>query len=118
MARARSDCDGCFISTYTWEVLRSTSSDQAQLFADPFEGVQRVLQILARVRGGHERPDSGLVARDGREGDRLGEHALLEQAVRKSIGFGAVAGDHRRDRALAQAGVEAKTLEACFEEPR
>ena len=41
----------------------------------------------------------GLVLGDGREGDSLGEDALLEQAIRELHRESAVAGDDRRDRA-------------------
>ena len=82
------------------------------------EHVERELQLVARVRGRDDGADARLVARDGRKRDALREDALLEQPVRQLHRQRALADDHRRDRALAQAGVEAERLQAGLEEPR
>ena len=50
--------------------------------------------------------------------DALREDALLEQPIRQLHRQRAVADDDRRDRALADAGVEAERLQARLEEAR
>ena len=47
----------------------------------PVERLERPVELLVGVGGGHDRPDPGLVERDGREDDRLREDALLEQPL-------------------------------------
>ena len=53
-----------------------------------------------------------LSLRHGREADALGEHALLEQPIGQRHRERRLADDHRRDRALAGARVEAERLRA------
>ena len=66
--------------------------------------------------GGDDRPHPGLVARDRWEPDALREDALLEQSIRQRHRATGLAGDDRRDRAFAHAGVEAQLLKALLEE--
>ena len=70
------------------------------------------------MRGGDDRADASLVARDRRKSDPLREHAFLKQPVRQLHRERPVAGDDRRNGTLAQAGVEAQRLQAGLEEPR
>src|SRR5690606_2474389 len=91
---------------------------EPELLSDLREGVERVLQVLPRVRRRDDGADARLVAGDGREGDPLREHPLLEEPVRQRHRLRAVAGDDRRDRALADPRVEPEALQAGLEEPR
>ena len=82
------------------------------------ERLERPVELLVGVGGGHDRPDPGLVDRDGREDDRLGEDALLEEPLAEAAGRVRVAHHHRRDRRLRRAGVEAEPGELGLEPPR
>src|SRR4030095_16521520 len=93
-------------------------SDQSDFLADFAERVQRELQILPSVRGGHDRAHPRLVTRHRREADRLREYPFLEQSIRKRIRPRAVARDDRRNRALADPGVAAQTLTPCLSSNR
>ena len=70
------------------------------------------------MRRRHERADARFVARDGRKRDALREHAFLKQPIRQLHRKGALTRDHRRDRTLAEAGVESERFEPFLEEPR
>src|SRR6478672_7474445 len=96
---------------------RPRRSNNSEFAADLCEFVERELQFVARVSGSDDRPDARFVARDRRERDALGEDAFVEQTVRQLHGARAFADDHRRDRALAEAGVEAEPAQAGLEEP-
>ena len=63
------------------------------------------------------RSPRALSMRDGREDDRLGEDALLDQPVAEPPGGLRVAHHHRRDRRLRAAGVEAEPRELRLEAP-
>ena len=58
--------------------------------------------------GGHDRAHPRQPLAHGREHDRGTEHALLEEPPRERLRQLLVAGDHRGDRRLARAGVEAE----------
>src|SRR5438128_8544161 len=93
------------------------ASHEMQLAADLGKDVEGTLQILARMRGRDDRPDAGLVPRHGRKPDALREHPVGKQAIGERHRQGAVTDDHRGDRALAHAGVEAQRPQTCLEEP-
>src|SRR3989442_10369387 len=92
--------------------------EDPELLADLAEHVERELQLVARVRRRDDRSDARLLGRYGWKRDALREHALPEEPIRQLHRERAVADDDRRDRALAQAGVEAERIEARFEEAR
>jgi hypothetical protein len=91
--------------------------DDAEFRAHLLELIQRELQILARVGGGHDRADARLAARNGWKTEPLREHAFVEQAVRQLHRERRFTGDHRRDRAFAQTGVEPELGQTFLEEP-
>src|SRR5262245_55202681 len=90
----------------------------AELAADRGETVERELQLVVRVRGGHDRPHARLVLRDGWKRNALREHALLEEPIRERHRQRPVADDHRRDRTLAGARIEAEIGQTFLEEAR
>src|SRR5699024_1521035 len=94
------------------------TSDDAEFAADLAEDVERELQFLARVRCRDDGPDAGLVAGDGGKGKALREDPFFEQAVRQLHRQRALAGGDRRERALADSGVEAELLQTGLEEAR
>src|SRR5207249_5971463 len=102
----------------SWRTGSASSMYDSELAADFRERVERELQLVAGVRGGDDRADASLVARDGRIADPLCEDAFLKQPVRQLHRERPLAGDDRRNGTLAQAGVEAQRLQAGLEEPR
>src|SRR4029079_16891341 len=96
----------------------SASVDDAQLQTDLLERIECELQLVAAMRGGDNRADARCVAGDGRKRDALREHPFCEEPVGERHRKRAVTEDDRRDRALAEAGVEPQRLEACLEEAR
>jgi hypothetical protein len=75
-----------------------------------------VLKVVACVGGRDDRADARFVTRNGRKPDGLGKDTRLEQPIRQQIGLRAIACNHRRNRALADARVESKPCEPLFEE--
>src|SRR5437868_3638686 len=75
---------------------RLLTPDYSELAADFRERVERELQFLTRVRGGDDGAHTCLIARDGRVGDSLREHALLKKPVRELHRQRSVAGNHWR----------------------
>ena len=86
--------------------------DETQLVADRVEGLERLVELGVGVGRGDDRAQARLVDGDGREDDRLGEDALLDQPLRESAGRVGVAHHDRRDRRLGAAGVEAEARRA------
>ena len=76
------------------------------------------LAVLDIVPGADawDRADARFVTRNGRKPDGLRKDTRLEQPIRQRIGRRAVAGNHRSNRALADARVESKPREPLFEE--
>src|SRR5438132_13314959 len=99
------------------EPAGAASSDDRELLADPLERLERLGEVLLGVVGRHDRSDSRRPLRHGREHDGRGEDALLEQLARELLRDVLLAGDDRRDRRLARAGVEPEVVQALFEEP-
>src|SRR5207245_1263934 len=89
--------------------------EDPDLVADFGEGVERELQLFARMRRRHDRANPRLVSRNRRKSDSLRENAFFEQSVRQLHRQRGVTDDHRRDRTLAEAGVEAERLQPCLE---
>ena len=61
----------------------ASSADDSELASYVAEGVEGKLQLVARMRGGHDGPDARLVARHRREADALGEDAARKQPIRQ-----------------------------------
>ena len=70
------------------------------------------------MRRGHDRADARPVPRYGRKRNALREDAVGEEPIRQRHRQRAVPDDHRCDRALADAGVEAELDEPLLEESR
>ena len=106
------------VSPTSRQTQRSSRPPQMSRSSRPTvcERIEAGLEIVARVLAGHDRAHAGLAQRDGREDDRRGEDAALEQPGRELLRLRLVAGDDRRDRRLADAGVEAELLQARLEE--
>src|SRR5206468_8407670 len=82
--------------------------DDSELPPNLAEHVERELELLARMNSRHDRADARFVAGHSRIRNTLREHALFEQTVRQLHRQRAVADDNRRDRALAEAGIESE----------
>src|SRR5712692_648283 len=78
----------------------------------PPQHLQRLLQFVLRVRGGHDGADAGFAFGHGGEGDAGTHHAFLEQLAGEVHGELAVPNDDWRDGRLAGGGGAAADVEA------
>src|SRR5260370_37187264 len=73
--------------------LRHQSLQYSHSLSDSPQHFQCLLQLLFRMRGGHDRTDAGLALGHGGEGDSGAQHAFFEQLFRELHGQFAVADD-------------------------
>src|SRR5437868_5084941 len=90
--------------------LRPPALHYTQFPSHLTECLERELELLGCVRRGHNRSHARPIARDGRKCDALHEHTFLKEPVRQLHRERAVADNHRRDRALAEARIEPQTV--------
>src|SRR5258705_8650377 len=84
------------------------------------QSLERLVELLACVLGGHNGPDTGLAFCNCGKRDASCHHALVEQLARELHRELPVSDNHRRDRSLAcrsilSTDVEAETAEFLFE---